>query len=133
MSQHILRIRTFDKSQSIKVIINTGERFQNDIFHDAHFVYPDKMYSSISPNTTMLPNYFRISVFSTECLSTKPAHCLHSQRSHCMVGGRGKVDWRKASWSRTLMSSFLAAFDSLLGDFGKVSSLLCVSVSPSLT
>lgn len=43
MSQRILLIRTFDKSQSIKVIINAGERFQNDIFHDAHFVYPDKM------------------------------------------------------------------------------------------
>lgn len=50
-----------------------------------------------------------------------------------MVDGRGEVDWRKASWSRTLMNSFLSAFDSLLGNFGNVSSLLCVSVSPSLT
>jgi len=57
----------------------------------------------------------------------------HSQRSHCMVGGRAKVGWKKVSWSRTLMTSFLAAFDSVLCDFGEVSSLLCVSISPSLT
>jgi len=76
MSQHILLVRTFDKSWSIKVIINAGERFQNDIFHDAHCVYPDKMHSNISPNATVLPNCFRISVFSTEHLSPRPGHCL---------------------------------------------------------
>lgn len=74
MSQHVLPIRTFDKSLSVKVIINAGERVQNDIFHDAPFVYPDNMYSSISPNTTVLPICFRISVFRTECPSPEPPH-----------------------------------------------------------
>lgn len=76
MGQHVLHIGTSDESWSTEVVLNAGKRFQNEIFHDAHLVYPDKMYSNISPNTTVLPNCFRISVFSIEYLSPKPVPCL---------------------------------------------------------
>lgn len=38
MSQHMLLIKTFDKSQGIKELINAGGIFQSNIFHDAHIL-----------------------------------------------------------------------------------------------
>lgn len=38
VSQHMLLIKAFDKSQSINKIINAGGRFQSDIFHNAHIL-----------------------------------------------------------------------------------------------
>lgn len=34
--------------------------------------YLDEMYRSINSNTAVLPSYFRVSVFSAECLSPGP-------------------------------------------------------------